>query len=49
MYIHNSVIKKIGGYDKGFVKYGYWHAAFSNRVYNAGLIPHPFIDIVNSL
>lgn len=48
MYIHKSVLDKVGGFDTGFVKYGYWHGAFSNRVYNAGLIPHPFIDIVDS-
>ena len=48
MYIHRSVINKVGGFDTGFQKYGYWHGAFSNRVYNAGLIPHPFIDIPDS-
>lgn len=48
MYIHRDVIDKIGGFDTGFVKYGYWHGAYSNRVYNSGLIPHPFIDIENS-
>lgn len=48
MYIHNSVLNIIGGYDTGFIKYGYWHGSFSNRVYNAGLIPHPFIDIIDS-
>lgn len=48
MYIHKSVIDKVGGFDTGFKKYGYWHGAFSNRVYNVGLIPHPFIDIVDS-
>lgn len=48
MYIHNDVLKKVGGFDTEFIKYGYWHGAFSNRVFNAGLIPHPFIDIPNS-
>ena len=48
MYVHNSVLQRIGGFDTGFKKYGYWHGAFSNRVYNAGLIKHPFIDIVDS-
>lgn len=48
MYVHNSVIKKIGGFDTGFKKYGYWHGAFSNRVYNVGLIPYPFMDVESS-
>lgn len=48
MYIHRSVINNIGGYDTGFVKYGYWHGSYSNRAYNVGLIPHPFIDIEKS-
>lgn len=48
MYIHNSVLKKVGGYDTGFIKYGHWHGAFSNRVKNLGLTPHPFIDIIDS-
>jgi len=48
MYIHKSVLKKIGGFDTGFIKYGYWHGSFSNRVKNAGLMEHPFIDIVGS-
>lgn len=48
MYIHNSVLDKVGGFDTGFEKYGYWHGAFSNRVYNAGLIKHPFIDVIGS-
>lgn len=48
MYFHNEVLKTVGGFDTGFLKYGYWHGAYSNRVYNAGLIPHPFIDIVDS-
>jgi len=48
MYIHRSVINNIGGFDTGFVKYGYWHGAYSNRAFNVGLIPHPFIDIQKS-
>ena len=48
MYIHRSVINNIGGFDTGFIKYGYWHGAYSNRAFNVGLIPHPFIDIQNS-
>lgn len=48
MYYHRPVIDHVGGFDTGFIKYGYWHAAYSNRVFNAGLIPHPFMDVENS-
>lgn len=48
IYIHREVLEKVGGFDTGFIKYGYWHGAFSNRVFNAGLIPHPFIDVMGS-
>lgn len=48
MYLTREVLDKVGGFDTKFIKYGYWHGAFSNRVFNAGLIPHPFIDVPNS-
>lgn len=48
IYIHRDVLDKVGGFDTGFIKYGYWHGAFSNRVFNAGLIPHPFMDVMKS-
>lgn len=48
MYIHNDVLKAVGGFDTGFIKYGYWHGAFSNRVYNSGFTPDPFVDIIDS-
>lgn len=48
MYIHRSVINNIGGFDTGFIKYGYWHGSYSIRAYNVGMIPHPFMDIENS-
>lgn len=48
IYLHRSVLDKVGGVDTGFIKYGYWHGAWSNRIFNAGLIPHPFIDVRGS-
>lgn len=48
MYIHRDVINNIGGFDVGFIKYGYWHGSYSMRAFNVGLIPHPFMDIVGS-
>lgn len=48
MYIHNSVLNQLGGFDPEFKFYGYWHGAFSNRVFNSKMIPHPFIDVIGS-
>jgi glycosyltransferase involved in cell wall biosynthesis len=48
MYYHRSVLDKVGGVDTGFKFYGYWHGAFSNRIYNAGLTSAPFIDVIGS-
>lgn len=48
MYIHRSVLDVVGGFDVGFKFYGYWHGAFSNRVFNAGLTSAPFMDVVGS-
>lgn len=48
MYFHKSVLNKVGGFDTGFIKYGYWHGSMSCRIYNAGLTSFPFMDVVNS-
>lgn len=48
MYIHRSVVEKIGGFDTAFGLGKYEHVHFSNRCYAAGLIPEPFIDIIGS-
>ncbi len=47
MYFHSSVLDAVGGFDEGFIKYGYWHGAYSNRVFNVGLVSYPFIDIID--
>ncbi|HET8838039.1 MAG TPA: glycosyltransferase family A protein [Flavobacteriaceae bacterium] len=48
MYIRREVLEKVGGFDTDFKYYGYWHAAFSNRVYHAGLTSYPFMDVIES-
>lgn len=40
---------KVGGMDVAYGKWSYEHVAHSMRIYNAGLTPHPFMDIENSL
>lgn len=48
MYFHKSAIEKVGGFDKDFIKYGYWHGSMSCRIYNAGLTSFPFMDVIGS-
>lgn len=38
----------VGGMDTGFGQWGGEHQDLSQRIYNNGLIPYPFIDIANS-
>ena len=48
MYYDKIVLEKVGGFDTGFYKYGYWHGSMSCRIYNAGLTSFPFMDIEGS-
>ncbi len=49
LYINRKCLDVIGGFDTGYLKWGYEHVDFSRRAYNAGLTPRPFLDIPNSL
>jgi len=40
---------KVGGMDVGYGKWSYEHVSHSMRIHNAGLTPHPFMDVKNSL
>lgn len=48
MYLHRSVIDRVGGFDTDFKIYGYWHGSFSMRVHNAGMTTKPFMDVLDS-
>lgn len=48
MYVHRSVVDRIGGMDPAFGIGKYEHAHFSHRACAAGLIPAPFIDVEGS-
>lgn len=49
LYIHRSVIDKIGGFDVDYPQWGYEHVDYSNRAFNAGLTPARYLDVPNSL
>ena len=43
MYITKEVIEKVGYLHKDYGFYGYEHAGYSQRIFKAGLIPHPYL------
>jgi len=49
LYIHRSVIDKIGGFDVDYPQWGFEHVDFSNRAFNAGVIRRPYLDLAESL
>lgn len=48
MYLHRSVIEKIGGYRPEFGIWGHEHAEYSLRAHAAGLTLQPFQDVCSS-
>lgn len=46
-FITKKVITKIGAFNPSFVGVGYAHGEYTERIWNAGLIPHPlkYVDI----
>lgn len=49
LYFHRSVLDVVGGFDPAYKSYSYEHLDLSNRIFNAGLTPHRFMDVSNSL
>ncbi len=49
-FITRAVINTVGGLNPKFIGVGYAHGEWSNRIFNAGLIPHPlkWVDIKES-
>lgn len=48
LYIHRDCIEAVGGFDIEYKLYGGEHEDFSRRVYNAGLTPFPYMDLITS-
>ena len=49
LYIHRSILLAGIRFDEAYGTWGMEHADFSMQVFTEGLIPHPYIDITNSL
>lgn len=49
LYIHRSVIDKIGGFDVDYPQWGFEHVDYSNRAFNAKLTPQRYLDVAHSL
>lgn len=43
MFLTKEVIEKVGGFNPEYSRYGYEHAGYSKRVYEAGLTTYPYI------
>ena len=48
MYFHNDCLTTVGGADWRFKFWGGWHEQLSLRIFNAGLTPFPFCDVIGS-
>lgn len=48
MYIHHRVLDTVGGLNTRYDKWGYEHKDWSNRIHNAGLTDHPYMDVKDS-
>lgn len=48
LYIHRDCLKAVGGFDTEYKLYGGEHEDFSRRVFNAGLTPYPYMDLITS-
>lgn len=48
LYFKRNVFDVVGGMDNAFGLWGYEHVSLSQRIHNAGLTPHPFMDVTDS-
>lgn len=48
MYIERGTLRKVGGLNPNFGKWGYEHIDWSSRIYNMGYTKYPFQDVENS-
>ncbi len=48
MFLTRAVIEQVGGYYKGYGVYGFEHAGYSNRIYQAGLNTAPYLSPIDS-
>lgn len=48
LYLHRSVVERIGGMRTDFGRWGHEHVEYSLRAYHAGLTRYPFIDACGS-
>lgn len=49
LYLRKICIDKAGGMRSEFGLWGFEHVEYSQRIYNLGLTPKPFMDIVDSI
>lgn len=48
LYTKRECLDFVGGFDTDFEGYSYEHVNYSQRIFNAGLTPAPFMDVTQS-
>src|SRR5690606_40409069 len=48
LYVHRSVLDRVGGMDPAFGTWGWEHASWSDRIHAAGLTTWRYADVANS-
>lgn len=48
LFVSQQVLRQVGGLDPRYGIYGREHIGYSWRIHNAGLTPHPFLDVLGS-
>jgi len=48
LYLKRECLDVVGGFDTDFENYSYEHVNYSQRIFNAGLTPAPFMDLTLS-
>jgi hypothetical protein len=49
LYLTRDVIDTVGGMRPEFGRWANEHLEYSNRIYNAGLTPYPYMDVPNNI
>ena len=49
LYVRRECLEAVGGMDERFGIWGHEHVEWSLRIHNAGLTPHPFMDVPGAI
>lgn len=49
LYFKKICLDQVGGFDTSFILYSYEHVNLSDRIFNAGLTPARYVDVIDSM